>query len=291
VPEHTIINGEPGERWTNNTGKVQYQFHAALINTCGVCLQYHNAIGSWWPIPIHHGCRCHQTLIKPAAEAPHPFVDYRELLDAMPKAEQAAAIEASNYKLFKAGVVKWEDIVTRSRVRNLREVVAKKKLTVDDMKRAGVGRVQVQRAYTAVRAPEHELVAQQRQEIMQRLVGAGLSQEAIVGELSKCLAARVMIAEGPMGPYTEGSAWGAHRLPGVGASDAAALGALLSAWRPTKTRAVMGLKPAPADVRIEREGDELTLTIDERTVTVRPGESVLGCSYSEWRRIAERRNP
>jgi hypothetical protein len=206
VPERTIINGEPGERWTNDTGKVQYQFHAALINTCGLCLQYHNAIGSWWPIPIHHGCRCRQTLIKPAAEAPYLFVDYRELLDAMPPAEQAAAIGASNYQLLKAGVVKWDDIVTRSRVCDQREVAAKKKRTVDEMRKAGFGCVQAEKAYAVVHIPEHELVAQKRYEIMRRLVGAGLSQEAIVDELSKRLAARVAIAEGPTGPYTEGQA-------------------------------------------------------------------------------------
>jgi len=169
VSERVIIDGEPGTTWTNDTEKIQYQFVAALINTCGVCLQYHLKIGAWWPIPIHYGCRCEQRAIKPEAQAPHPFVDYRELLAKMPPAEQAAAIGASNYKLLKAGVVDWKDIVTPSRVRDLREVVAKKKLTIDQMERAGVGPRWAAEAHAAVHTPEHEAIARQRRELIERL--------------------------------------------------------------------------------------------------------------------------
>ena len=76
-----IISGDPGTVWDNDTGKVQYQFIAALNNTCGVCLQYHLKISAAWPIPIHYNCRCIQRLIKPGQTAPQPFCDYRELLD------------------------------------------------------------------------------------------------------------------------------------------------------------------------------------------------------------------
>ena len=70
VAERLIISGDPGTTWTNDSERVRYQFHAALINTCGVCLQYHQKIGAWWPIPIHYGCRCTQTAVKPGATAP-----------------------------------------------------------------------------------------------------------------------------------------------------------------------------------------------------------------------------
>jgi hypothetical protein len=106
VPERVIITGEPGETWTNDSDVVRYLFECALINTCGTCLQYHIKIGAWWPIPIHYGCCYRLASIKPGATVPHPFVDYRELFDGMPPAEQAAAIGASNYRLLKAGVVK-----------------------------------------------------------------------------------------------------------------------------------------------------------------------------------------
>jgi hypothetical protein len=247
VAERVIIDGEPGTTWTNDTEKVRYQFVCALINTCGTCLQYHMKIGAWWPIPIHHGCRCHQLMIKPGADAPHEFVDYRELLDKMPPAEQAAAIGASNYKLLKAGVVKWEDIVTRSRVRDLREVVAKKKLTVEEMTKAGVGQRWAEEAHAAVHTPEHEIVAAKRQELLQKLVGAGLSQEKIVGELAARLAARVTIAEGPEGPYTTGPAWKGGPMPGTGGSHAAELAGFLAAaqYRAAKPKAPTPAAPTP----------------------------------------------
>ena len=51
-----IISGDAGTVWQNDTGKAKYQFVAALINTCGVCLQYHLKISANWPIPIHYNC-------------------------------------------------------------------------------------------------------------------------------------------------------------------------------------------------------------------------------------------
>jgi len=39
-----IWNGNPGERWVNDTGVARYQFFASLVNTCGVCL----------PVPPRH---------------------------------------------------------------------------------------------------------------------------------------------------------------------------------------------------------------------------------------------
>ena len=130
-----IFNGEPGSVWVNDTDKVRYQFVCSLINTCGACLQYHLAIGGWWPIPIHHRCRCTQRPIAVGTAAPHPFVDFRELLDSMPHSQQVAAIGASNYRLLQAGVVKWGEIVTKYRVRTLREVLAINKVFSAD--RAG----------------------------------------------------------------------------------------------------------------------------------------------------------
>jgi len=196
LAERIIYDGEPGTRWTNDTGKIQYQFVAALINTCGTCLQYHMKIGAWWPIPIHYGCRCEQRAIKPEDKAPHDFINYRELLAKMPRKEQAAAIGASNYRLLKAGVVEWKDVVTPSRVRDFREVVAKKKLSVATMEKAGVGPRWAAEAHAAVHTPEHEAIARQRRELIERLKGAGMSQERLVSELSQRLAERVAIGAG-----------------------------------------------------------------------------------------------
>ena len=101
-----IIDGQPGEVWTNDTGWVRYQFFASLVNTCGVCLQYHGKIGPPWPIPIHRGCRCRQSAIPPGRQAPEPFTDYMKLLEGMSRDQQAAAVGASNWRLIQSGAVK-----------------------------------------------------------------------------------------------------------------------------------------------------------------------------------------
>ena len=124
MAERIIYSGDAGTRFKNETDRVLYQFIAALRNTCGVCLQYHLKIARGWPIPIHYNCRCIAKMIKPGAEAPHEFVNYRELLDSFDESQKAAAIGVLNYRLLKSGLAKWDDIVTPNRVRDFREVVA-----------------------------------------------------------------------------------------------------------------------------------------------------------------------
>jgi hypothetical protein len=244
LADRIIISGDPGTRWTNDTPRVLYQFIAALINTCGVCLQYHLKISTAWPIPIHYGCRCIQRAIEPGGKAQHDFVDYRKLLDRMSDDEKTAAIGKSNYRLLKSGLATWDDIVTPSRVRDFREVVAKKHLTVDQMVKHGIKPYQAEKAYNAVHTAEHEAAAAHRKQLLNNLVGAGLSQQQVVNELAGRLAARVTIGEGPTGPYTTGPAWGGGPLPGTGGSSAAELAALISGWKPRRQTAAMGAKPA-----------------------------------------------
>jgi hypothetical protein len=243
VSDRIIYSGDAGTRFTNETGRVLYQFIAALQNTCGLCLQYHLKISAAWPIPMHWGCRCIQRMIKPGQEAPHEFCDYRALLDAMPEHDKAAAIGASNYRLLKSGLAKWEDIVTANRVRDFREVVAKKRLTVKQMVAHGVKPYQAQQAYSAVHTTEHQAAEAHRRELLQKLTGAGLSQENLVNELSKRLAARVTVAAGPTGPYTSGPAWSGGPLPGGGGSSAAELGRLIAGWKPKRQKAAMPKAP------------------------------------------------
>jgi hypothetical protein len=239
VADRIIYSGDAGTRFTNDTGKVLYQFIAALQNTCGVCLQYHLKISRGWPIPIHYNCRCIQRLVKPGADAPHEFVDYRKLLDGFDESQKTAAIGASNYRLLKSGLATWDDIVTPNRVRDFREVVAKKRLSVETMTKHGVSRYQATKAYDAVHTTEHQHAERQRAALLKNLTAAGVSHDTLVGELSKRLAGRVTIAAGPTGAMVGrpqdvgGPAWGGGRLPGTGASDAAVLAKLISGWRPT----------------------------------------------------------
>jgi hypothetical protein len=249
VTARIIFDGPAGTRYTNTTEQVQYQFIATLANTCGLCLQYHLKISRAWPIPLHFGCNCGQAKIKPGQHAPHEFTDYRQLLADMSHSQQVAAIGASNYKMLTSGLVKWEDIVTESRVRDFREVVANKRLTVPQMVKHGVKKLQAERAYNAVRTAEHEAVEQHRRKLLEQLTGAGISQENLVRELSERLAARVNIAAGPLGPYSSGPAWSGGPLPVGPGSHAGALAGLLGKAKPPAPVPVPKRPPAPAAPR------------------------------------------
>ena len=204
-PRRIIYDGAPGTVWQNTTGKVLYQFIPALINTCGLCLQYINQISSLWPIPLHFGCRCEQRAILPGADASEPFVDFRDLLDNMSDADKRAAIGASNYRLLKAGVASWEDIVTPTRVRDLREVVHRKGLTVEQMVKAGVRLPQAEQAHAAVHTAAHEFAENQRRELIARLGAAGMSQDQLVKQLAGGIASRIGMAGGPGGAWAPSS--------------------------------------------------------------------------------------
>jgi hypothetical protein len=261
VADRIIYSGDAGTRFTNDTGKVLYQFIAALQNTCGVCLQYHLKISRGWPIPIHYNCRCIQRLVKPGADAPHEFVDYRKLLDGFDESQKTAAIGASNYRLLKSGLATWDDIVTPNRVRDFREVVAKKRLSVETMTKHGVSRYQATKAYDAVHTTEHQHAERQRAALLKNLTAAGVSHDTLVGELSKRLAGRVTIAAGPTGAMVGrpqdvgGPAWGGGRLPGTGPSSAGELAKLISGWRPPKPP-IKPKTPAAAPVTVEKPKPE-----------------------------------
>ncbi len=224
MADRIIYDGPPGTVWTNTTPKLQYQFQASLHNTCGACLQYHGKIGGRWPIPLHFGCNCNNVEIPAGQTAPDPFVDFRELLDKMPPEERAKAVGKSNYRLIKEGVVEWKDVVTPSRVRDLREVVSIKKLSVKTMVDAGVKPVIAQEAHRSVNTAAHQLADQTRKELVQKLTGAGVSHEKLVQELTSRITGGVTIAPGPLQPPPPGSPEGGARFAGVARQSSARLG-------------------------------------------------------------------
>jgi len=157
MPSHrTIYSGIPGTIWTNDTERPQYQLVVSLINSCGVCIQYHLKIGSPWPIPFHWGCLCEQRIIKVGAQAPHPFCDYMEVIDKLPPEMRGKVVGVSNLILIKKGVVTWSDVVTGSRVRDLREVADRHDLSVERMVKAGIKPSIAAEAHAAVHTSEHE---------------------------------------------------------------------------------------------------------------------------------------
>jgi hypothetical protein len=196
MPSAAIFGGEPGTTWVNDSDRVRYQFVAALINTCGACLQWHLQIGPWWGIPIHWGCRCVQHAIRPGAQAPQPFADFRAILDNMSYADQMHAIGASNYALLRNKVVTWSEIVTKYRVRTLREVIALNKVSLKTAIKCGVPR----RAYIAwadANSSEAEIIREHRAKLLESIKAAGVSQHALVDALSRGLTSKVtLIAPG-----------------------------------------------------------------------------------------------
>lgn len=193
-----IFNGQPGEVWQNDTGKVQYQLLVSWHNSCGQCIQFDHAIGPYWGIPLHRGCRCRQTAIPPGAQA-QPYVDFMAKIDALPENRQSLVIGASNLKLVKAGVVQWGDVVTSTRIRDLREVVAREKLSVETVTRAGVRKDLAEKAHASVSTPAHQLAEQTRKELIAKLLNAGLTREQIDRAVAERLARRVTIGTGPSG--------------------------------------------------------------------------------------------
>lgn len=198
-----IFNGEAGDAYTNETEKVQYQFVASLVNTCGTCLQYHLAVSSYWPIPLHRGCRCRQTLVAPGATA-EPWVDFRKMLDEMSAGQRREAVGASNYRLLKRGVVQWDDVVTNTRVRSFREVVARKRLTVPDLKSLGINERIARAAYDSTHTTGHQAAALHRKALVEQLNRAGVSTQQVRESFARGVASKVVLVK-PHGPASPGS--------------------------------------------------------------------------------------
>lgn len=192
----SIINGPSGTTYTNDTDRILYQFHVSGINTCGICYQYSEQIGTLWPIPIHVGCRCRQSAIPPGKKAENPFVDFRKEIARLPHDQRVKVVGDSNYKLIQKGIVPWDEVVTTGRVRTLQEVVSRNNLTVERMVKAGVDPNIADRAWQRVHTPEHELVEKQRREIVDRLKKLGLPHDVIIRELTRRLVDRVTVDPG-----------------------------------------------------------------------------------------------
>jgi len=247
------ISGEPGETWTNDTGKIWNQAHVNFRNSCGVCISIAGKVARYWPFPLHFGCLCQNIPIAPGAES-SPFIDFQERLAELGPDQQAVAVGASNWQAIQSGLVKWDDVVTRARVRDFREVVARQKLTVPELVKAGVQKVQAEKAYNAVNTDAHNAASQVRKTVADALRQHGLSDQQIAREAGVRLAQRIGIAAGPSGPSPVSSV--KRRPPGYGGAAAAIL---LIPRTP--------IAPMAAHARlVEALGAEVASTIDMETI-------------------------
>ena len=99
-----IINGKPGEIWTNNTKTNWWQLHCSLKDTCGSWFQNHLAVAEYWAAPFHRGCECRRKMIAPGQSAV-PFVDFFQLLRGMDTSQHNAAVGIANWILIESKVV------------------------------------------------------------------------------------------------------------------------------------------------------------------------------------------
>lgn len=195
-----IISGQPGEIWTNTTGKILFQLHVDFVRSCAVCIQFANQIGPWWPIPYHDHCHCRNIPVKPNSSA-IPFLDYQEELRRLGPVAQRNAMGASNWRLVESGVAKWDDVVTKGRVRDFREVAHKLNLSVDRMVKAGVRPDLASAAYDATHTEAHHEADQQRKALIAGLKAHGVTDDRIRAEVGNLLASRI----GIVGPDGKGS--------------------------------------------------------------------------------------
>lgn len=192
-----ILNGESGESWTNTGKAVKYQFICNWVRTCGLCAQYDHAIGGIWPIPLHTGCRCSQTPIMPGMTA-EPWVNFRDIIDGLEDSQRSVVVGASNIALIDAGVVKWSDVVTASRVRSFHEVISLNKLTMGDLESAGVklSNRMVRQWADIVATPAQEFVRQRRAQLVSNLEKAGIKR----GQIASAVAGGTLKRFGLEGP-------------------------------------------------------------------------------------------
>jgi hypothetical protein len=192
-----IWPGEPGKEYANDSDKIVYQFVCSWVNTCGACAQYHLAVSKWWP-KMHRGCNCQSRPIYPG-EKSAPYEDWKKIVADLPPDQQKALVGAANYKLIEQGVVAWEDVVTTSRVRLLREVVSRKNLTVDQMTTAGVSERIAKSSYESVNTPEHQLIAQTRADLVNQIQALGIQPQHLSEMFGERMAQRAGIGGGPSG--------------------------------------------------------------------------------------------
>lgn len=199
MPKTVIPRGEPGEAWTNTTGKILFQWVCNFSNSCGRCIEQANTVGSWHPLPAHRGCSCRNVPVPPGYEAA-PWIDYQAEVRALDPDQQRRVIGAANWRLVESGAVRWDDVVQRTRIRPLKEVVARHGLSVRDLTSAGVPRHQATSTWAAVHTPERLAAAASREDLVRRLRSGGLTAEEVRREVAGRLAERVGIGGGPSGP-------------------------------------------------------------------------------------------
>lgn len=192
------IGGDPGTAWTNGTSKTMWQLVVAWENTCGRCAEYDRRIAVWWPIPFHHGCNCSSVPVPPGATA-LPFVDFRDEIAKLDPGQQAKIMGAMNKKLVDSGVLKWDQVVGRSKILTFQEAVAQHKLTRKQLSGAGIPGHQIDAALLVANSPENVATFAEQRALIEQLKKMGVKKPQ-VGKLFMDLLSGNIGGSGPGGP-------------------------------------------------------------------------------------------
>src|SRR5262249_3398957 len=93
-----VFRGEPGDVFTNETGKLLFQFRVSGSNTCGLCWSYNLAVGPMWPIPLHRNCACVSVPVPPG-ESAAPYSDMMEDIRDLDPHQQTAVMGRANWQM------------------------------------------------------------------------------------------------------------------------------------------------------------------------------------------------
>lgn len=189
APFYGSFNGRPGTAWHNDTNKVLYQLHVDFVNSCGACIQWANAIGPHFPVPFHFHCRCRNIPIYPNSTA-RPFIDFQQRIRELDPAQQRRVIGAANWKLVEKGVVEWKDVVEKTRVLSLADVIDAKNLSIKQMTDAGVEESIARRSYALAHTPEADKTKRERQAAIEFLKSKGMGIREIRRAVAERLADR-----------------------------------------------------------------------------------------------------
>lgn len=140
--------GRTGERWKNWTGDTWYQLVATLRTTCPVCLRRHGRVSPRpWPVPFHPRCECAVFPVLPGAVAPVSFASAPLLAAMMPAGGQVELVGQLNWLLRSAKLVSWDDLFDgNGDPRDFAEVVRRRGLTLEQLRRAGTAEGVARRA-------------------------------------------------------------------------------------------------------------------------------------------------
>jgi hypothetical protein len=196
--DRPAISGEPGDRWRNESAKVMWQLIVAWHNSCARCIQYDHQISAWFGIPFHFGCNCEQIPIAPDFEA-EPFVDFREKIQGLDPKQRARVMGVSNLAMVESGKLDWKDVVSRSRILDLHEVVDRFGFSVSDLTKAGISHGRAERAWQMVHTPAHEAAIDKQRTILGQLTAKGASDAQVRQGLQEALRSRFGIDKGAGG--------------------------------------------------------------------------------------------